>query len=67
MCRYGKVESVRLRSLPVQLDKMLPRRAAVLSKRVATDRGSAHAYIVFEDQSSVTPALQHNMQEARPD
>ena len=63
--RYGAVESIRLRSVPVKLDKKLPRRAAILSGHISSDRGTAHAYIVFKDAASVAAALAHNMQEVR--
>ena len=67
MCRYGKVESIRLRSVPLKLDekKILPRRAAILSQKVSEDRGSAHAYIVFKDEDSAKAALELNMHEVR--
>lgn len=63
--RYGKVESVRLRSVPVDLAKKMPRKAAVLSGAIAADRGTSHAYVVFSDVASATAALAHNMQEVR--
>lgn len=64
-CRYGKVDSVRLRSVPVDLAKKMPRKAAVLSGAIAADRGTSHAYVVFSDVAAATAALAHNMQEVR--
>lgn len=62
-CRYGQIESLRLRSVPVKLDgKQMPRRAAVLTGSVSTKRGTANAYIVFAEAESVGKALASNMQ-----
>jgi hypothetical protein len=57
------VESVRLRSVAVEKDVKMPRKAAILSGHIATERGSAHAYLVFKVAESVQPALRENMQE----
>lgn len=54
---------MRLRSVPVKLDAKLPRRAAILTGNVASDRGTAHAYVVFADVGSAAAALAHNMAE----
>lgn len=62
-CRYGMVESVRLRSVPIKVDAKLPRKAAVASGAVDTARGSAHAYVVFSKESEAVAATAHNMQE----
>ena len=59
------MESVRLRSVPLKLDKKLPRRAAILSKHVSSEMGPAKAYVVFKDSSSVPSALALNMQEVQ--
>ena len=64
--RYGKVESVRLRSVPVDLEKKMPRKAAVLSGAIAATRGSSHAYVVFANAASAAKALAHNMREVSP-
>ena len=62
-CRFGQIESLRLRSVPVKLDgKKMPRRAAVLTGSVSTKRGTANAYIVFVEAESVGKALASNMQ-----
>lgn len=63
VCRHGKVESVRLRSVPVKLDAKMPRRAAVLSGNISDSRGTAHAYVVFQEQAAAQAALASNMQE----
>jgi hypothetical protein len=61
------VESVRLRSVPVQPEAVsLPRRAAVLGGRVDADRATAHAYVVFAQPEHAQAALAHNMQVVRP-
>ena len=62
---YGAVESVRLRSVPVKLDAKMPRRAAILTGNVASDRGTANAYVVFANAASAKAALAHNMAEVR--
>lgn len=62
MSRFGEVESVRLRSVAVEAGK-LPRKAAIASGRVAENRGSAHAYIVFKSEDSMGAAVQLNMSE----
>lgn len=62
-CRYGSVESVRLRSVPVQPEAVaLPRRAAVLTGKVDAERATAHAYVVFAEPQQAQAALAHNMQ-----
>lgn len=63
--RFGAVQSVRLRSVPIRLDKKLPRRAAILAGRVSGDRGTAHAYVVFKEAAAATAALELNMKEVR--
>jgi len=63
--RYGTVESVRLRSIPVKLDVAMPRRAAVLTGKVDTARATAHAYIVFSTPEAAEAALVQNMQVVR--
>jgi hypothetical protein len=37
-CRYGKIDSVRLRSLPVDLDAKMPRRAKQMLGKVRVNR-----------------------------
>ena len=52
-----------MRSVPIKLDKKIPRRAAILGKRVSEDRGTSHAYLVYKQPASVDAALAHNMKE----
>jgi nucleolar protein 12 len=61
--RFGPVESVRLRSVPLDMDvkKKLPRKAAVIRGLVTAERGGTKAYVVFEREDSVGPALSMNM------
>lgn len=61
--RYGKIESLRLRSVPLVKDTAIPRKAAVASGAVDLSRGSFHAYIVFQEESSAHKALSMNMEE----
>lgn len=63
--RYGAVESVRLRSLPLKEEASgkLPRRAAVATGAVDESRGSANAYVVFETEAAASTALVLNMGE----
>jgi nucleolar protein 12 len=59
--KYGKIESLRFRSMILKKDSKIPKRVAAASGTVDSERGSFHAYIVFEDGSSVPKALQENM------
>lgn len=61
--KYGKVESIRLRSVPLVKDTAIPRKAAVASGAVDLSRGSFHAYVVFQEESAARAALSHNMEE----
>lgn len=57
---------MRLRSLPVQEDAGMPRRAAISSGRVDDSRdGSANAFVVFQSAAAAEAALAHNMREVR--
>eukprot|EP00252_Welwitschia_mirabilis_P007913 TRINITY_DN1960_c0_g1_i2.p1 TRINITY_DN1960_c0_g1~~TRINITY_DN1960_c0_g1_i2.p1 ORF type:complete len:654 (+),score=159.34 TRINITY_DN1960_c0_g1_i2:90-1964(+) len=60
--RFGQVESVRLRSVPLVETKM-PRKNAILTKNINEAIGSCHAYIVFNHERSANDALSHNMTE----
>lgn len=64
LCRFGAVESVRLRSLPLKEGLKMPRKAAIASGNVDAERAPAHAYIVFGNRASSVYALQLNMSEA---
>ena len=57
---------MRLRSVPLKLDKLLPRRAAILSKRISSEMGPSKAFVVFKEEASVAAALELNMQEVDP-
>lgn len=59
--KYGKIESLRFRSMMLKKDSKIPKRVAAASGSVDSERGSFHAYIIFEDGSSVPKALQENM------
>ncbi len=61
--RFGTIESVRLRSLPLKEGVKLPRKAAIAGGHIETDRASAHAYVVFSRRASAAYALQLNMSE----
>lgn len=61
VCRYGAIESIRFRSVPLKEDSKVPRRVAAASGTVDENKGSFHAYIVFKDRESVPRALQENM------
>lgn len=65
--QYGEVDSVRLRSVPLDLEskKKLPRKAAVIKGVVSSDRGGTNAYVVFKEQAAVAAALAANMTEVR--
>lgn len=66
LCSYGKVESIRLRSLPVNLQSKLSRRASAITRDLTETRAPAHAYVVFTTAEAASAALQHNMAEVRP-
>lgn len=59
--KYGPIESIRFRSMMLVKDTKVPRRVAAASGTVDTDKGSFHAYIVFQDIQSVSKSLQENM------
>ncbi|XP_031483979.1 uncharacterized protein LOC116253342 [Nymphaea colorata] len=58
--RFGEVESVRIRSVPI-LDSKLPRKSAIFKGQINDAMASVHAYIVFKDEESATSALSYNM------
>ena len=63
-CRFGAVESVRLRSLPLKEGLKMPRKAAIASGNVDAEGPPAHAYVIFGSRASAVYALQLNMTEA---
>ncbi|KAK3182980.1 hypothetical protein Dsin_030266 [Dipteronia sinensis] len=58
--KFGDVESVRIRSVPI-LDTKVPRKGAILTKQINDNVDSVHAYIVFNSEQSAEAALAHNM------
>ncbi|KAK2662548.1 hypothetical protein Ddye_001122 [Dipteronia dyeriana] len=58
--KFGDVESVRIRSVPI-LDTKVPRKGAILKKQINDNVDSVHAYIVFNSEQSAEAALAHNM------
>jgi len=52
----GEVESVRLRSLPVE-NPVLPKKAAIAMGKINGKRGTCNAYVVFKSKESVAAAL----------
>lgn len=61
VCRYGSIESIRRRSVPVKLDAKMSRKAAVITGNVSDKRGTSHAYVVFQDETAAVAALASNM------
>ena len=60
--KYGKIETVRIRSAPVSNTKTA-KKVAVIKKEFHDDRHSFNAYIVFQEKKSCTAALQSNGEE----
>lgn len=58
--KFGEVESVRIRSVPI-LDTKKPRKGAILSKKINDAGDSVHAYVVFKTEQSAQDSLSHNM------
>uniref|UniRef100_A0A061SHY7 Nucleolar protein 12 n=1 Tax=Tetraselmis sp. GSL018 TaxID=582737 RepID=A0A061SHY7_9CHLO len=61
--RFGKVVSVRVRSVPVKLDSKMPRRGAVITGTTNEARSSMSAYVVMESKEAAEQALSLNMTE----
>ena len=59
--QYGVIESIRFRSMLLKKDSRVPRRVAAAAGTVDEERGSHHAYLVFEDATAVPKSLQENM------
>lgn len=59
--RYGSIESIRRRSVPVALDAKMSRKAAIITGNVSDKRGTSHAYVVFQDEAAALAALASNM------
>ncbi|KAI9124968.1 hypothetical protein K1719_003584 [Acacia pycnantha] len=58
--KFGEVESLRIRSVPI-LDTKKPRKGAILSKKINDAGDSVHAYIVFKTEQSAQDSLSHNL------
>ncbi|EPS65135.1 hypothetical protein M569_09644, partial [Genlisea aurea] len=58
--KFGEIESVRIRSVPI-VDGKMPRKGAVIKKRINENGDSVHAYIVFKTEESAKESLTHNM------
>ncbi|XP_050378896.1 uncharacterized protein LOC126796175 [Argentina anserina] len=58
--KFGEVESVRIRSVPIE-DTKAPRKVAVLTKKIHKKADSVNAYIVFKSEESAQASLSHNM------
>ncbi|XP_010274273.1 PREDICTED: nucleolar protein 12 [Nelumbo nucifera] len=58
--RFGEVESVRIRSVPL-LDSKTPRKGAIFQGKINESVDSVHAYVVFKDEQSAQASLSHNM------
>ncbi|KAM0934130.1 putative RNA recognition motif domain, nucleotide-binding alpha-beta plait domain superfamily [Dioscorea sansibarensis] len=60
--RFGEIESVRIRSVPL-VDSKIPRKGAIIKGKINESVDSVHAYIVFKQEQSANAALSHNMAE----
>ncbi|CAN8267256.1 unnamed protein product [Cochlearia groenlandica] len=58
--KFGVVESVRIRSVPI-VDSKKTRKGAIMLKQINEKASSVHAYVVFETEQSAEASLAHNM------
>ncbi|TQD86362.1 hypothetical protein C1H46_028120 [Malus baccata] len=58
--KFGEVESVRIRSVPI-LDTKRPRKGAILTKQIHDKADSVNAYVVFKTEESAQTSLSNNM------
>ncbi|KAG6405389.1 hypothetical protein SASPL_132978 [Salvia splendens] len=58
--KFGEVESVRIRSVPI-VDGKMPRKGAVILKKINENGNSVNAYVVFKTEESAQASLAHNM------
>ncbi|GKV52908.1 hypothetical protein SLEP1_g59461 [Rubroshorea leprosula] len=58
--KFGEVESVRIRSVPLS-DTKKPRKGAIIQKKINEKADSVNAYIVFKTEQSAEASLAHNM------
>ncbi|XP_002157256.3 RNA-binding protein 34 isoform X1 [Hydra vulgaris] len=57
--KFGNIETIRIRSVPVAESK-LPKKVALLQKKFHKERDSMNAYVVFKEKSSAEKALESN-------
>ncbi|XP_030524851.1 RNA-binding protein 34 [Rhodamnia argentea] len=60
--KFGEVESARIRSVPI-LDTKIPRKGAILKKKINDAIDCVNAYVVFKKEESALASLAHNMAE----
>jgi len=58
--KFGEVESLRIRSVPI-VDSKKTRKGAIMLKQINEKASSVHAYVVFETEQSAEASLAHNM------
>ncbi|OMO77333.1 hypothetical protein CCACVL1_15074 [Corchorus capsularis] len=58
--KFGEIESVRIRSVPLAETKK-PRKGAIMLNQINEKADSVHAYIVFKTEQSAEASLAHNM------
>ncbi|GMJ00245.1 hypothetical protein like AT5G46840 [Hibiscus trionum] len=58
--KFGEIESVRIRSVPLS-DTKKPRKGAIMLKQINEKADSVHAYIVFKTEQSAEASLANNM------
>ncbi|MBA0634583.1 hypothetical protein Godav_029726 [Gossypium davidsonii] len=58
--KFGEIESVRIRSVPLN-DTKKPRKGAIMLKQINENADSVHAYIVFKTEQSAEASLANNM------
>lgn len=60
-CRYGTVENVRLRNLPIDIASKMPKQLQIKAGKVDASRGSATAFVRFAAREEASAALAANM------
>ncbi|KAG2261830.1 hypothetical protein Bca52824_068909 [Brassica carinata] len=58
--KFGEVDSVRIRSVPI-VDSKRTRKGAIMLKQINEKASSVHAYVVFETEQSAEASLALNM------
>ncbi|ONK71733.1 uncharacterized protein A4U43_C04F11800 [Asparagus officinalis] len=58
--KFGEIESVRIRSVPL-VDSKTPRKGAIIKGKLNEAVGRVNAYIVFNNEQSAQAALSNNM------